>query len=90
MKDFRIGCRTMRDGVVVGTVFLLTGLALLGAGRLLVPSLLHMDLVVQGLGVLLLLFVPFILVTTYLRTSGNHGPGDGPGIGGRPADPRGA
>jgi hypothetical protein len=90
MKEFRIGCRTMRDGIIVSAVFLVSGIALLVTGRFLVPTLLHMDLVVQGLGVLLLLFVPFILVTTYLRTSGDHGPDDGPGIGGRPADTRGA
>jgi hypothetical protein len=69
MHSFKIGCRTMRDAVMVSGVFLLTGLALLAAGKLLVPELLHMDLVVRGLGVVLLLFVPFILITTYLRTA---------------------
>jgi hypothetical protein len=79
MHSFPIGCRTMRDGVVVGTVFLFAGLALLGAGKLLVPSLLFMDALVQGLGALLLLFVPFILITTYLRTAtGGEGRPMGP------------
>ena len=69
MPSFPIGCRTMRDGVIVSIVFLLSGLALLAAGRLLVPVLLHKDLLVQALGGLLVLFVPFILITTYLRTA---------------------
>ncbi|MGD2020614.1 MAG: hypothetical protein PVJ30_08975 [Thiohalocapsa sp.] len=86
MQRFKIGCRTMRDGVVVSGVFLLTGLALLGAGKFLVPVLLHMDLVVQGLGGLLLLFVPFILISTYLRTTSNDAEHPG-GAGGRSTSP---
>jgi hypothetical protein len=87
MREFNIGCRTMRDGIVVSAVFLVAGLALLAAGKLLVPALLHMDAVVQGMGALLLLFVPFILVTTFLRTSGGDGGASGAPIGGRPASP---
>jgi hypothetical protein len=63
---------------------------MLGAGKLLVPALFHMDMVVQGLGVLLLLFVPFILVTTFLRSAARGDATDGPGIGGRPASGSGA
>jgi hypothetical protein len=73
MKAFKIGCRTMRDGIVVSGVFMIAGVSMLLVGKYLVPPIAGMDAVVQGLGVLLVLFVPFILVTTYLRTA--HGPG---------------
>jgi hypothetical protein len=59
----------MHDGIVVSGVFAVTGLALLVAGAFLVPALAHIDVVVQAFGLLLLLFVPFILITTYLRTA---------------------
>ncbi|MCF7991395.1 MAG: hypothetical protein K9M02_13205 [Thiohalocapsa sp.] len=73
MKEFRIGCRTMRDGIIVSAVFLAAAVSMLVAGKFLVPPIAHLDTVVQALGGLLLLFVPFILVTTYLRTA--HGDG---------------
>ena len=69
MKQFKIGCRTMRDGIIVSSVFMATGIAMLLVGRYLVPPLLGADALVQGFGVVLLLFVPFILITTYLRTA---------------------
>ncbi|WP_296897634.1 hypothetical protein [Thiohalocapsa sp.] len=88
MQRFKIGCRTMRDGVVVSGVFLLTGLALLGAGKFLVPVLLHLDLVVQGLGGLLPLFVTFILISTYLRTTSTDAEHTGGAGGGLSSPPR--
>jgi len=72
MSEFPIGCQTMRDGIIVAAAFAVAGLLMLLTGRFLVPPFMLMDQIVQALGGVLLLFVPFILITTYLRTSGGQ------------------
>lgn len=69
MTAYRIGCRSMHDAAVVSGVFLVSAMVLLLAGRFLVPSVAYLDLVVQGFGGVLILFVPFILISTLLRTA---------------------
>lgn len=68
MKGFALGCRTMHDGLVVAAAFLVTGLALLAAGRFLVPDLPLVPGLLRGLGALMLVLAPLILLGTYLRT----------------------
>jgi formate/nitrite transporter FocA (FNT family) len=58
----------MRDGVIVAGIFIGTAVALLVIAATLIPAIAWMQRIVQGLGLLLLLFVPFILITTYLRS----------------------
>lgn len=58
----------MRDGLIVAAVFLITALALMLAGRYLVPEIASMPLIVQILGLILLLLAPVILLATYVRT----------------------
>lgn len=68
MKLLVLGCKTMREGVVVSAVFLLGGLLLTLAAQYVVPSLLHMNLIVLFLGFVLLLLAPIVLVSTFLLT----------------------
>lgn len=68
MKILVLGCKTMREGVVVSAAFLLGGLALTLAAQHIVPTLMHMDLVVLLLGFVLLLLAPIVLVSTFLLT----------------------
>jgi hypothetical protein len=65
----QIGCKTMHDAVVVGSVFMAAGVIMMVVGKTLVPAIAFLDILIQGLGVLLLLFVPFILIATFLRTA---------------------
>ncbi|WPL19515.1 hypothetical protein Thiowin_04646 [Thiorhodovibrio winogradskyi] len=69
MPKHRIGCKTMHDAVVVGSIFMAAGVIMMVVGKTLVPQVAFLDILVQVLGGLLLLFVPFILIATFLRTS---------------------
>jgi hypothetical protein len=57
----------MQDAVIVGSIFMSAGVILMVVGKTLVPAVALLDIIVQTLGGLLLLFVPFILVATFLR-----------------------
>ncbi len=61
-----LGCKTMREGVVVSTIFLTAAIALLLAGQYVVPNIAYMQHLVLLVGFLLLLFAPVILVLTFL------------------------
>lgn len=67
MKEFNLGCKSMRDGVIVASVFLAAALSLMLAARFLVPQIAVLQMLVQAFGILVLLFVPVILVTSWLR-----------------------
>jgi hypothetical protein len=66
MKLLVLGCKTMREGVVVAAVFFIGGLLLTLAAQHVVPSTLHMDHAVLFLGFVLLLLAPIVLVSTFL------------------------
>ena len=53
-----LGCKTMREGVVVSTIFLTAAIALLLAGQYVVPNIAYMQHLVLLVGFLLLLFAP--------------------------------
>ncbi|EIC22392.1 hypothetical protein [Thiorhodovibrio frisius] len=69
MSKHRIGCKTMNDAVVVGSIFMAAGVIMMVIGKTLVPQVAFLDILIQALGGLLLLFVPFILIATFLRTT---------------------
>jgi hypothetical protein len=68
MKLMVLGCKTLREGVVVSAVFLVGGLLLTLAAQHIVPAMLHMNRVVLFLGFVLLLLAPIVLVSTFLLT----------------------
>lgn len=68
MKLLVLGCKTLREGVLVSVIFFVGGLLLTLAAQHVVPDLLHMDHVVLLLGFVLLLLAPIILVSTFLLT----------------------
>jgi hypothetical protein len=61
-----LSCKTMRDGLIVSGFFLVTALCLLLAGRFLIPPVYLLPQITFGLAVLLLIFSPIILISTYL------------------------
>jgi hypothetical protein len=77
MKAFRLGCKTMKDGILVSGVFFAMAVGLILLARTLVPDVAYMPDVVMGLGMLLLCFAPLILLGTWLRSAtSEHGPND--------------
>lgn len=66
MRLLILGCKTLREGVLVATIFFIAGVLLTIAGLHLVPNLLHMNHVVLFVGFVLLLLAPLVLVSTFL------------------------
>lgn len=65
-KLLLLGCKTLREGVLVSAVFFVAGILMIVAAQNVVPAWLNMNLVVMLLGFLLVLFAPVILVSTFL------------------------
>ena len=64
-----ISCNTMREGVIVSGAFLVAGvILLLVASSGVLPSVAHLPLVFDVLGIFCLLFAPVILVGTFVTT----------------------
>jgi hypothetical protein len=66
MKLLVLGCKTLREGVLVSVIFLIGGLAIVLAAQHVVPDWLHLDLVMLLMGFVLLLLSPIVLVSTFL------------------------
>ncbi|MES9942031.1 MAG: hypothetical protein ABW105_06565 [Candidatus Thiodiazotropha sp. 6PLUC1] len=66
MGLLKIGCKTMREGVLVSSIFFIAGILMILAGTNVVPDLFYMQQVVMFAGLLLLLFAPLILIATFL------------------------
>ena len=66
MNLLKIGCKTMREGVVVATIFFFAGMLMILAGTKLIPDIFFMQQIVMFAGLLLLLFTPLILISTFL------------------------
>lgn len=66
MKLLVLGCKTLREGVVVSAIFFIGGLLLTLAAKYVVPDMLHMNHAVLLLGFVLLLLAPVVLVSTFL------------------------
>ncbi len=68
MSLLKIGCKTMREGVIVSTIFFFAGVLMIMTGLKVVPDIFYMQQIVMFAGLLLLLFAPLILITTFLLT----------------------
>ena len=68
MNLLKIGCKTMREGVVVSSIFFIAGIVMILAGTKIVPDIFYMQQIVMFAGLLLLLFAPLILISTFLLT----------------------
>ncbi|RLJ16624.1 hypothetical protein DJ030_15885 [bacterium endosymbiont of Escarpia laminata] len=68
MSLLKIGCKTMREGVIVSTIFFFAGVLMIMTGLRVVPDIFYMQQIVMFAGLLLLLFAPLILITTFLLT----------------------
>jgi len=66
MKLLVLGCKTLREGVLVSAVFFVSGVLLALAAQYVLPTLFNMNLIVLFLGFMLLLLAPVILVSTFL------------------------
>lgn len=61
-----LGCRTMRDGVVVSAIFFVGAILLFLAARHVVPPTVHLQQVVLFLALVLIVLAPVVLVSTFL------------------------
>ena len=66
MKLLVLGCKTLREGVVVSTIFLIGGVLIALAAQHVLPGWLHLDLIALLLGFVLLLLSPVVLISTFL------------------------
>jgi hypothetical protein len=66
MKLLKLGCKTLREGVVVSVIFFVGGLLLVLAAQHAMPATLHLDLIVLLAGFVLLLMAPAVLLSTFL------------------------
>lgn len=66
MKLLVLGCKTLREGVLVSAIFFIGGVLLALAAQYVIPDLLHMNHAVLLLGFILLLLSPIVLVSTFL------------------------
>ena len=61
-----LGCKTMREGVLVTIIFFIAGILITLAGVNIVPAVWHLNHIIFLAGFLLLLLAPIILVSTFL------------------------
>ena len=63
-----ISCDTMREGVIVSLVFLIVGSGLVFAASGIMPDVAYLPLITNVLGIICILFSPFILISTFIVT----------------------
>lgn len=61
-----LGCKTLREGVMVSTIFFVGAVLMLLAAQYIVPDIWVLRPVVLALGMGLMLFAPIILLSTFL------------------------
>jgi hypothetical protein len=61
-----LGCKTMREGVVVSAVFFLGAILLFLAARYIVPEIGSMQTIVLAFALVLMVLAPVVLVSTFL------------------------
>ena len=66
MNILKIGCKTMREGVLVASIFFIAGVLMILAGVKIVPDIYYMQQIILFAGLILLLFAPLILISTFL------------------------
>ena len=63
-----ISCNTMREGVIVSLAFLLVGGGLVFLAASILPQVVYLPLIANVLGIICILFAPFILISTFIVT----------------------
>lgn len=63
-----ISCNTMREGVLVSLTFLFVGGGLIFLASSILPQVLYLPLIANVLGIICILFAPFILISTFIVT----------------------
>jgi hypothetical protein len=63
-----ISCETMRDGIIAAVSFLLVGGALVFLAQSLLPNVFYLPHIASLIGIVCILFAPFILITTFIST----------------------
>ena len=66
MNTVALSCKTMRDGVVVSSAFVLIAALLLASERYLVPPLWIFPEIIVALSIALLVIAPILLISTYI------------------------
>ena len=61
-----LGCRTMRDGVVVSAVFFVGAVLLFLAATHVVPEVAYVQQIVLFLALVMIVLAPVILISTFL------------------------
>ncbi|MFB1489664.1 MULTISPECIES: hypothetical protein [unclassified Thiocapsa] len=61
-----LGCRTMREGVVVSAIFFVAALLLFLAVRFVLPDLAYLQQIVLFFALVLIILAPVVLVSTFL------------------------
>jgi hypothetical protein len=61
-----LGCKTMRDGVVVSAIFFVAALLLFMAVRFVLPDLAYLQQIVLFFALVLIILAPVVLVSTFL------------------------
>ncbi|WP_296810234.1 hypothetical protein [Thiocapsa sp.] len=61
-----LGCRTMREGVVVSAIFFAAALLLFTAVRFVLPDLAYLQQIVLFFALVLIILAPIVLVSTFL------------------------
>ena len=63
-----ISCTTMREGVIVSMAFLLIGAGLVLLASTILPQAFYLPMTANILGIICILFAPFILISTFIVT----------------------
>ncbi len=62
-----LGCKSMRDGVVVAVIFFAAAVALFMAARFVVPAdVAHLQAIVLLFALILIILAPVVLISTFL------------------------
>lgn len=61
-----LGCKTMRDGVVVSAIFFVAALLLFMAVRYVLPDVAYLQQIVLFFALVLIILAPIVLVSTFL------------------------
>jgi len=67
MKIPALGCNSRRDGIMTAAVFTLFGGLLIVTSTSLIPDIPYLPSIILASGILLWLFVPLIVIATWVK-----------------------